>query len=166
MNLLRIYRLNLHASGYWVLGGDPGPQGLQLLPHYRGSGMLLQHLLLRGKRNRVRRWSEFGDYGTIRKSGRGRGDSATTGIRQNALLLRCYSGRGSDHLGLAHLVGVDANRNALDRLSRHERILRHRHYGAAIYVVDVSHVDIGDIDVRDPRVSDVDLAYVTLRHMI
>jgi hypothetical protein len=79
--------------------------------------MLLQHLLLRGERNRTRRWSEFGDYRTIRNSGRGRNGITATAIRKNALPLRRYSGRGSDHLGLANLLGADSNSGALDRLS-------------------------------------------------
>ena len=166
MNLLRVYRLDLSAYGRCVLAGVLGAQGLQLRRRYRVSGMLLQQLLLSGKRNCGRRWSEFGNYGAIRKSGRGRGGFAAIAIREHALPLRRYSRRGSDHLGLAHLVGIDSNRNALDRLSRHEGTLRYRNHGAAICVVDVGDVDVSDIDVRNLRVGDVDLADVTLRHMI
>ena len=133
---------------------------------YRGPGVLLQHLLLRRKLNRRRRWSEFGDYGTIRQGGRRRGGFTATATRKDALSLRCHSRRGSDHLGLAHLVGVDANRRALDRLSRDERTLWHRHDGATIYVVDIGDVDVSDIDIRNPRVSHVHLADVTLRYVI
>src|SRR5271165_325899 len=128
--------------------------------------MLLQHLLLRGKRNGTRRRSELGEYRTVRNSGWWRGCFPATAIRQNAGLHRRYSGRGSDYLGLAHLVGIDANRRALDRLSRGERIPRHRHYRAAIYIVDVGDVNFSDIDVRDPGVGDVHLADVRRRHTI
>ena len=123
-------------------------------------------MLLRGERNRTRRWSESGDYGTIGNSGRGRNGFTTTAIRKNALPLRRYFRRSSDYLGLAHLVGVDANRGALDRLSRGKGTLRHRYYSIAIYVVDVRDVDVGNINVCDPRVSDVHLADVPLGHMI
>ena len=122
--------------------------------------MLLQHLLLRGERNRRRRWSEFGDYGTIGNSSRGRNSFTTTAIRKHAFSLRRYFGRGSNHLSLANLVGVDVNPGALDRLSRGERILRHRHYSIPIHVVYVSDVDIGNVDVGDPGVGDVHLADV------
>src|SRR5208337_4197339 len=162
MNLLPIDRLNWDASGRPVLAGALGAQGLQLRRRYRGAGMLLEHLLLRGERNRTRRWSEFGDYRTIGNSGRGRDGITATAIRKNALPLRRYPGRGSDHLRLAHLVGVDANPGALDRLSRGEGILRHRHDSIAVHIVDVRDVDVGDIDVGDARVGDVHLADVIL----
>src|SRR5580700_199595 len=128
--------------------------------------MLLQYLLLRGKRNRTRGRGEFGDHRTIRKGCRRSGCFATAAIRQHALRPRCNFRRGSDHLGLANLVGVHAHRGALDRLRRSKGILRHRHYGATIYVVDVSDVDVSDINVSNPRVSDVHLADVSLRHLI
>jgi hypothetical protein len=124
--------------------------------------MLLLHLLFRGKRNRRRRWSELGDYGTIRNSGWGRGGSATTASPQNAGALRHHLGRRSDNLGLAYLVCVEVHRDALDRLSRGEGILWHRYNGTAIYVVDIGDVDVSDIDIGDPRVSDIHLADVSL----
>src|SRR5258708_40351947 len=99
--------------------------------------MLLQYLLLRGKRNRARRWSEFGDYRTIDNSGRRSSGSAAIVVREDAGLRRRSSWRGSDHLSLPHLVGLDTNRRALDRLSRRAGILRHRHYPVALYLVDV-----------------------------
>jgi hypothetical protein len=162
MNLLRVDRLNLDASGRRVLADGLGTQSLYLRRRCRGPGMLLKHLLLRGKRNLTRRWSQFGNYGTIGNCRRRRNRRTATAVRKHALPLRRYSGRGSDHLGLAYLVGVDANRGALDRLRRGERILRHRHDSIAIHIVDVGDVDVGHIYVCDPRIGDIHPADVIL----
>src|SRR5579863_7468953 len=118
--------------------------------------MLLQYLLLYAKWNRTRRRSKFGDHGTICKSGRWRRGFPT--IRENAFPLRRYFRSGSDHLRLAHLVGVNAHRSALNGLSRGEGILRDRHNGTAIYIVNVGDVDVRYIDVCNPSVSNVHLA--------
>jgi hypothetical protein len=166
MNLFWVDRLNLHTRGRRVLASGLTAQGLQLRWLYRGARVLLQYLLLRGKRNRTRRWSEFGNYRTIRKSSRRRGGFPAIAIADNALPLRRYFGGGSDYLGLTHLVGVNVNHSALHRLGRYEGVLRHGHNGAAIYVVDVGDIDTGHIDVRNASVGDVHLADVALRHVI
>jgi hypothetical protein len=166
MNLLGVNCLNLHTRGSRILPSGLGAQGLQLRRLYRGARVLLQHLLFSGKRNRTRRWSEFGNYRTIRKSGRRRGGFAAIAVGDDALTLRRYFGGGSYYLCLTHLVGVDVNRGALNGLRRYERILRHRHDGSAIYVIDVGDIDIGHIDVRNAGIGDVHLADVTFRHMV
>src|ERR1039457_6016441 len=128
--------------------------------------MLLQHLLLRDKRNYRLRRREFSDHWSIRQRGRGHGRLPAASICQDALPLRSYPRRRSNHLGLTHLTGIDANRRLPNRLSRGERILRNCHRGTAIHITDIGDVYVGDIDVRDPRVGDIDLADITLRHMI
>ena len=128
--------------------------------------MLLQHLLFRCKRNRGRRRCKFGDYGTAHQGNRGRRRAVRIAICQNALPLRNYFGRGSDHLRLPHLVGVDVYRRLPDRLSRRKRVLGHCHDGSAIYVTDVRNIYVRDIDIRDPRVCDIHLADITIRYMI
>ena len=72
--------------------------------------MLLQGLLFRREWNWPRRWRKFGNDRTIQNRSRRRGCSAAIIVRKNTLSLRHYSGRGSDHLSLAHLVGIDADR--------------------------------------------------------
>src|ERR1035441_7192154 len=89
MNPCRVDRLDLHAPGGRGLAGGLDPPGPQLRRRQPGPRILLQHLLLRGKRNRRRRWSEFGDYGTIRKNGRGRSGPTAIAVRKNALPLWC-----------------------------------------------------------------------------
>jgi hypothetical protein len=86
--------------------------------------MLLQHLLLRDKRNYRLRRREFSDHWSIRQRGRGHGRLPAASICQDALPLRSYPRRRSNHLGLTHLTGIDANRRLPNRLSRGERILR------------------------------------------
>ena len=120
MDLSRVDRLNLHPHGSRVLTGGLSAQGLELSPHDRGPGMLLQHLLLRRKWNRRRRRREFGHNGTAGQSGGGRGGPPATGIRKYALRLRRNFRRGTDYLGLPDLFGVHLNRGAPNGLSRDE----------------------------------------------
>jgi hypothetical protein len=71
--------------------------------------MLLQSLLFRSEWNRPRRWRKFGNDRTIQNRSRRRNCSAAVIVRKNTLSLRHYSRRGSDHLSLAHLVGINAD---------------------------------------------------------